>query len=267
MRINRKRAWTWIKYILIIYVLAGIALYYLQEKLIFHPWKLEAGYQFDIAQPYKEVNLAVNESKNVNILQFTVADSLRRGVVLYFHGNKGNNERFAPFAKDFTKHGFEVWMIDYPGFGKSTGDRSEKILYEDARLLYTLAASKFSKDSIIIYGKSIGTGPAAYLASVRDCRHLVLESPFENLPALMNRYAFIYPVSIMAKYRFPTDHHLDLVRAPITIFHGTRDRLIPFRHSQQLKKKFPHINLIRIEGGGHNDLNQFPEYNLEAVLD
>ena len=69
-------------------------------------------------------------------------------------------------------------MIDYPGFGKSTGVFSEQLLYDWALTLYKLARAYYSPDSIIIYGKSMGTGIAAQLASIRDCRHLILETPY-----------------------------------------------------------------------------------------
>jgi alpha-beta hydrolase superfamily lysophospholipase len=58
--------------------------------------------------------------KNLSIIQFTVPDSVRKGIVLYFHGNMKNIERYAPFATHFTRNKYEVWMMDYPGFGKST---------------------------------------------------------------------------------------------------------------------------------------------------
>jgi alpha-beta hydrolase superfamily lysophospholipase len=69
-------------------------------------------------------------------------------VVIYFHGNKENINRYAKFATNFTKQGYEVWMEDYPGFGKSVGNRNEKVLYQQAEQVYKLAASKYKKDSI-----------------------------------------------------------------------------------------------------------------------
>ncbi len=106
-------------------------------------------------------------------------------------------------AVNFTRNKYEVWMMDYPGFGKSTGKLTEQIMYDDAATLYQMARARFSKDSIIIYGKSLGTGVASQLASVKDCKRLILETPYYSIEALMKHYAFIYPVSLMAKYHFP----------------------------------------------------------------
>jgi len=257
-----KRRWLRItQVVLLIYVLLGIALHYFQDKLLFHPVKLPENHSFNFSQPFKEINLRVNAAKSISIIQFTVPDSACKGVVLYFHGNKNNIERYAGYAGYFTKNNYEVWMIDYPGFGKSTGDRTEQALYHDAKLFYELARSRFSKDSIVIYGKSIGTGVASYLASVRDARQLILETPFTNMYSLMANYAFMYPVSWISKYHLPTDDYLEHVKVPVTIIHGEKDEIIPFKFSRRLKAKYPSINLVSIEKGKHNDLDEYPEFH------
>jgi uncharacterized protein len=218
-----KRIWKWAGIALAIYIVCGVALYFLQEKFLFHPQKLSEDHIFNFSIPFKEINLAVNNEKNISIVQFTVPDSVCKGVVLYFHGNMRNIERYAPFASNFTKNNYEVWMIDYPGFGKSTGERTEQIIYDDAKEFYKMARARFGKDSIIIYGKSIGTGIASQLASVKDCKRLILETPYYSIDALFSHYAFIYPVSWMCKYHFPTYQYIEKAKVPITIFHGTND--------------------------------------------
>ena len=92
------------------------------------------------------------------MIKFFPQDSVRRGVVLYFHGNKKNIGWYAKYAENFTRHGYEVWMIDYPGYGKSTGRFTENDLYDYALALYKMAKFQFGGDNIIIYGKSMGTG-------------------------------------------------------------------------------------------------------------
>jgi alpha-beta hydrolase superfamily lysophospholipase len=261
---SMKRIGKWVKIILVIYIVCGIALYFLQEKFLFHPEKLPEDHVFSFSIPFKEINLAVNNEKNISIIQFTVPDSVCKGVVLYFHGNRRNIERYAPFASNFTKNNYEVWMMDYPGFGKSTGERNEEILYADAKEFYKMARGRFSKDSIIIYGKSIGTGIAAQLASAKDCKRLILETPYYSIDAMFNRFAFIYPVSLMSKYHVPTCQYFEKVDAPITIFHGTDDGVIPFSNAKRLMKVAkPGAELITIEKGEHNNLNDFPLYHLK----
>ncbi len=259
--INKKQLrkfWKWFQIITIIYILLGVALYFLQDKFIFHPKKLPADYEYKFDLPFRQIDLAVNEEKNLSIVQFTVPDSIRKGIVLYFHGNRENINRYAPFAKNFTRNNYEVWMMDYPGFGKTTGNRNEKSLYEDALTFYKMAINKVAAENIIIYGKSLGTGIAAELASVRDCKRLILETPYYSLDALAKHYFFIYPVALMIKYSIPTYMYFQYINAPITIFHGTKDGVIPYKQAKRLAEQKKGVELITIEKGRHNNLNDFP---------
>ena len=194
---KKKIIFRWIKVIIICYSAIGIILYYLQGYFLFHPQKLATEHVFRFDVPFKELNIPFNDKDTLNMVKFFPKDSLSKGVVLYFHGNKQNIERYAKFAANFTKHGYEVWMEDYPGFGKSRGERTEKKMNDQALQLYKMAMGKYGKDSIILYGKSFGTGIAAYLASVTDCKRVILETPYYSVPALFSCYAPIYPTNAM----------------------------------------------------------------------
>lgn len=269
MKKNRiKKAWKWIRVVALLYIIIGILLYTFQEKFIFHPRKLPADYQYRFDMPFRQIDLPVSEEKNLSIVQFTVADSARKGIVLYFHGNRQNIARYAPYAPFFTRNGYEVWMMDYPGFGKSTGKRSEKILYEDALTFYKMAIGRIPAEHIIIYGKSLGTGIAAKLASVRDCKRLILETPYYSMDALAKHYFFMYPVMPMSRFALPTSEYFDYIRAPVTIFHGTDDGVIPFRHARKLAAKKSGTELVTFPGGKHNNLTSFNLYRqkLDSLL-
>ena len=263
-----KKAWKWFQITVLVYIMIGIALYLLQDKFIFHPEKLHADYQYKFDIPFQQVDLPVNDEKMLSIVQFTVPDSIRKGIVLYFHGNRKNINRYAPYATNFTRNGYEVWMMDYPGYGKSTGKRTEKILYEDALLFYKMAISKVSAEHIILYGKSLGTGIAAQLASVRDCKRLILETPYYSMDALAKHYFFIYPVMPMTKYALPTNEHLKYIKAPISIFHGTNDGVIPYKQAKKLAAEKAGTEFITLEKGKHNNLPEFPLYQqkLDSLL-
>ena len=263
-----KKIRKWLLLVIAVYIAIGTGLYFLQEKILFHPQKLSPEHVYNFPTPFKEINLAVNNEKNLSIIQFSVPDSVCKGVVLYFHGNRKNIERYAPYAVNFTKNNYEVWMMDYPGFGKTTGKLIEQIMYNDAATLYQMARARFSKDSIIIYGKSIGTGVASQLASVKDCKSLILETPYYSIRALMKNYAFIYPVSRMAKYHFPTHKYFKKIEVPVTLFHGTKDEVVPYRQSLKLVKENPGVRLVTIDKGKHNNLNDSPLFHqqLDSLL-
>ncbi|MEP7236705.1 MAG: alpha/beta fold hydrolase [Ferruginibacter sp.] len=266
---NRKKIFRWLKIIIIIYSSIGIALFYLQEKFLFHPVKLSNNYVYDFKVPFEEVNIPFNNTDTLNMIKFFPTDSIRRGVVVYFHGNKENIGRYAHFANSFTKHGYEVWMEDYPGFGKSIGTRTEKKMYEQGLQIQKMAAAKYGKDSIIIYGKSFGTGIAAYVAAESFNQRLILETPYYSIPSLFSCYAPIYPTGKMSTYKIPLNEFLADVNYPITIFHGTGDGVIPYRNAARLKQVIkPTDEFITIEKGTHHNLGDFDLYKqkLDSLL-
>ena len=171
---SKKIIFRWIKVFAFLYLFIGIALFFFQEMFLFHPVKLDRSYRYQFSFSFEEVDIPFNKTDTISMVKFYPADSVSRGVVIYLHGNKGNINRYAKFAANFTKHGYEVWMEDYPGFGKSTGTLNENKLYQQAKHIYSMAAVKFNKDQIVVFGKSFGTGIADYLASVKACKQLIL---------------------------------------------------------------------------------------------
>lgn len=258
-----------LKIILLIYVVVGIGLYFFQEKILLHPVSHPEGYSYTFSVPFREVNIPINKKENFNIVQFLPKDSVTKGVILYFHGNMKNIYHYARFADNFTRHGYEVWMPDYPGFGKTTGELTEKKLYDEALLTYKLAGRRFKPASIIIYGRSFGSGIASQLASVIECRRLILETPYYSIPALFSYYAPVYPTSYMSKFKLPVNEYLKEVTAPVTIIHGTDDEIIPYSVTKKLKTALkPGDEFITIEAGKHNNLNSFPFFHqkLDSLL-
>lgn len=256
--IKKKAILRTLKWLIILYAFVGTALFFLQDYFLFHPVTLARDYLYHFNTSFEEVDIPFNKNDTINMVKFFPADSIRKGVVIYFHGNKGNITRYAKFANNFTKQGYEVWMEDYPGFGKSIGVRNEEILYQQAAKIYTMALDTYTKEQIIIFGKSFGTGIAAQLASVKDCRRLILETPYYSIPDLFSCYALIYPVTNMTNYKIPTNQFLQKVKVPIIIFHGTDDGVIPYRCAVKLKAVLkPADEFITIEDGTHHNLNDF----------
>lgn len=264
-----RKIWKWVKILFFIYIIAGVALYFLQDYILFHPVTLKRDHVYDFAEKHKEVNIPINENSNLNIIQFFSRDTITKGVVLYFHGNKKNISWYAKYSPYFTRHGYEVWIIDYPGFGKSTGKFTEQNLYDWADHLYSFARSRFNSDSIIIYGKSMGTGIAAHLASTQPCKKLILETPYYSYPSVIKHYLPFYPIDRMIHYKIPTWHYIQNVKAPVTIFHGTDDKIITYSNAERLKQFLkPADAFITIKDGEHNDLFKFNEMieKLDSLL-
>ena len=159
-------------------------------------------------------------------------------------------------------------MIDYPGFGKSTGNFTEQTIYDWSLIFYKLARSRFEPGQILLYGKSLGTGFAAQLASIRDCKYLLLETPYYSLPSLLQHYLPVYPSRIL-KFQVPTGEYLKKVTAPVIIFQGTSDWTVTPSNTEKLKPSLkPTDEIVWIKGGSHNDLVTYPEYGrkVDSVL-
>jgi pimeloyl-ACP methyl ester carboxylesterase len=152
--------------------------------------------------------------------------------------------------------------MDYRGYGKSTGKLSEEILYKDAQLVYDKAKELLPDRRVIVYGRSIGTPIAAYVASKNDPNTLILETPFYNFKKLVKQTAPYVPLGLV-KYEFPTADFADDVKCRIVIIHGTDDGIVPYESGQQLFMVLPEDQreMVKIEGGKHNDLFNFQEYN------
>ena len=257
---NKKKLFKWLRTVIIIYVLIGAALYFLQDAILFHPVSLKRDHNYNFPEPHQDISIAINNKDTLNLVDFSSTDTITRGVVLYFHGNKRNIAWYSKYISYFTRHGYQVLMIDYPGFGKSTGKLTEQKLYSWALQAYEIANKRFAADSIIIYGKSMGTGIAAQLASIRDCRRLILETPYYDFPSVISHYFPIYPVRWMLHYELPTYEYLKNVSAPVTIFQGTKDRLVTYNNAKRLKPLLKAGDeFVTVNGAGHNDLFKYRE--------
>lgn len=255
MVILKTIAWIFI----VLYVTVVVLLYTLQSRLIFYPGKLSADYRFRLRPHDRELFLETQDGERINALFFRGTGD---DVILYFHGNAGDLSGWQYVAKDFTDSGFNVFLIDYRGYGKSTGRLSEKGMYRDAKAAYDyLIAQGFPPSRILIYGRSIGSGVAVALASRVSCKGLVLESPFSSLSRLANEKLPLFFPSLYLRFRFDNLAKINQVKCPVLFLHGSHDTLIPLAHSQKLYEHFQgKKQLITVERGAHNDLHTFPRY-------
>lgn len=266
---KRKKIIRIIQWAVIIYCLVGIALYYLQEKIIFHPKPVAFTDKFSIERAFREINIPYDQQANLSIVKFEVPQQKRKGALLYFHGNMNNLEYYAPMTAEFQDRGYEVWILDYPGYGKSTGKISEKLIYEYAEQLYRLANSEIKADSIVLYGKSLGTGVASYIAAKHSSRYLILETPYYSMHSLAFSRLPLYPAALMMDYEFPVYTYLKECKSPVFIFHGTDDSTIPLSNSKKLKKYLkPNDEFLIVEDGEHNGLQKNPlvQERLNSIL-
>ena len=242
-----------------LYLLVLVGLYFFQEKLIFQSKKLDKNFTYTFNKEFEEINLTTEDNAIINALHFKVKNP--KGIILYFHGNRGSLERWGTITSKFTDYEYDVFVMDYRGYGKSTGKRKEQNLYNDALLCYDYLKKSYSENNIILYGRSLGGTFATYTASKNNPKKLLLESPFYNLANTAN---FHYPFlpTFLLKYKFRSDEYITKVKCPIIIFHGTKDDVTPHKGGRKLFEKAT-VQLkefVSIDNGTHHDLASFKLY-------
>ena len=253
----------WISIIIVIaviYVLLIFIFYFFQHFFFFRPEYLPKHFVYKYPFPFEEVNFDMEDGGRINGIHFKVPNA--KGVVFYFKGNSRSIKGWGKFAKDFLGKGYDFFMIDYRGFGKSKGKRTENILYNDSQHLYQWLKTKYPEENIVIYGRSLGSGIATRIASWNDPKMLILDSPYYSFQKQVQRYGFFLPIRVLLRYKIRTDQFMKKMSCPVFFIHGKKDRLIPFKNSPALQKLIPEQSkLFVIKEGGHNNLPSFPEYH------
>ena len=246
--------------IAVILILSVTMLYAFQEKLIFLQSTLPADYTFQFDEEFEEFNLKNQDGAILNAIHLKAEKP--KGVIVYYHGNAGTLDRWGDVASYFLQYNYDVIIMDYRGYGKSTGELSEKALYEDAQLFYDHAKNQFQEDQIFVYGRSLGTGIATYVAANNNPAMLLLETPYLNLTDIASRRFPILPMDRLLKYKFPSDEFITETTCPIVIFHGTADGVVPYESGRALGDLVPQerLEFITVPDGKHKNLIDFDKY-------
>ncbi len=263
-----KKAFIIVFVLLNIYGLLCGVIYFFQENLIFLPTILSQEHSFEMEFPFEEITLNSSDGAKLNGLHFKVENS--KGVILYYHGNAGNLQQWGRLTAFFMEMDYSVIVMDYRGYGKSSGKKSMEKLYADAQLWYDYTEEHYPKNEITVYGRSLGTTFATYVASQNHAKNLVLESPFYSMEELAKSKFPILPIKLLLHYKFPTYQYINQVNCPITFYHGTKDEVVDYQQGKRLFNSIEKENktLVTIPKGGHNDLVSFKEYSntIEEVL-
>jgi pimeloyl-ACP methyl ester carboxylesterase len=246
---------------IVAYAVAVGALYMRQEALLFFPEPLARDHHFPhagVEERYIEVDGAV-----LHALHFRQPNA--RGLIFFLHGNAGHNGEWLPDTDFYERTGYDVFLLDYRGFGKSTGRiTSEAQLHADVETAWNAVAPEYKGRRIVITGRSLGSGPAAFLATKVDSDLLVLVSPYSSVrEAAAELYPWI-PMNLL-RYPLPTREWLPQVRMPVRLIHGEDDATIPIVHAERLMRFRPDAELLRLPGIGHADVHGAPLYTQRLV--
>ena len=245
-----------------LYVMICLIAYLLQEKLIFLPEKLSDSYEFSFNIPFDEIYVKTTDDKRLHGLLFKTNAS--KGLIFYLHGNAGSLASWGDVAEVYTAMGYDIFLLDYRGYGKSEGlIESEQQVYSDVQQAYNQMLNHYTEQSIIVLGYSIGTGPASWLASNNNPAMLILQAPYFSLTDIAGRMFPFIPKALV-KYKFENYKHVQACKMHVVIFHGDDDEVIYTGSSEKLKDFLkPDDKLIILPGVGHNGMTYDRTYNME----
>jgi uncharacterized protein len=240
----------------VIYAIAVVALALGQRKLMYFPNAAEIK-PAAAGLPQAQV-LEVRTEDDERLVAWRIAPRPGRPTILYFHGNGGGLDLRSHRFAMLTETGNGLLAVEYRGYGGSTGAPSEAGLYRDGEAGYAKAlALGATPERLVLFGESLGSAVAVYLAARRRVGALVLDSPFSSALELAAAFYWMFPVRLLMRDRFRSDTRIAAVHAPLLIVHGTDDQVVPIRFAEKLyvlarePKQF-----IRLDGGGHLALDE-----------
>lgn len=257
---------------LVCVILAGVA-YFGQHRLVYFP---DSGREIAITPaahglPYEDIAIRTDDDETLGAWWLPAPDA--RGAVLLLHGNAGNISHRIEYARMFRELGYSTLLVDYRGYGTSTGTPSEAGTYRDASASWHWLTESRGVDArdIVVFGESLGGAVACWLAQQHSPRVLVLASTFTSVPDLGAEIYPMLPVRWLSRVRYDTLERLPLVNAPVLIVHSPGDDIIPFAHGRKLYEAAREPRQFLEIRGGHNDgfVHMNPEWvaSLGAFLD
>jgi pimeloyl-ACP methyl ester carboxylesterase len=247
----------------LLYGAALLAIWRGQERLLFLPVPLPPDTRLarepDVHERFVDVPGA-----RLSVLELRLPQPA--GVVFFLHGNAGNLESWFVNAAFYRRANFDLVMLDYRGYGKSTGRiESEAQLHEDVWAVWQSVAERYRDRHVVIYGRSLGTALAAVLAERVRPDLTLLVSPYASMVALAHEHYRWVPPALL-RYPLRTDASIGRIDGPVLLVHGERDDLITPAHSQALQALARSARSVVVPGAGHGDLQDFDVY-LRTVAD
>jgi fermentation-respiration switch protein FrsA (DUF1100 family) len=233
---------------------------FLEPRLLFHPVRQYAATPSALGLPFEDVSLEAGDGVRLHGWLIPGEGKVLL-TLLFFHGNAENIGGCLDLAMLTRPAGYDLLLVDYRGYGESTGSPSEKGLYLDGRAAMAYLRSRRPDEArrIVVWGRSIGAAVAVDLAAADPSGPdgVILETPFTSVPALLHRggHRILYGLSRFGTYRLDSASRIARVRAPLLVIHGTADEIAPFSLGRELFDLAPgRKEFVTIEGGGHNDL-------------
>jgi fermentation-respiration switch protein FrsA (DUF1100 family) len=239
----------------IAYAVVLLLVFLFQSRLIYFPQmgRELAGTPLAAGLDFSEIKLTTSDGETLH--GWWVPARQARGAVLIFHGNAGNISHRLEYLAMFNRLGYASLIVDYRGFGLSTGTPSEAGTYRDAQAAwrYLIELQHLRARDVVLFGESLGGGVATWLAQREGPRALILASTFTSVPDLGAQVYPWLPVRLLSRTDYGNLERIRQIAVPVLIAHSREDDIIPFSHGEALfaaanpPKRFLELH------GGHND--------------
>ena len=236
-----------------------LVIYFLQDRLIFYPQRLDDARRAEIAARFpvvKEIFITAPDGTRLHAWHVASGPDL----VLYFGGNA--EEVSAMLAEAGAQTPGTSWLLtDYRGYGASQGSPCEKNLVSDALLWHQYATHELHVKRLFAFGRSLGSGVAVALAARRPLAGVILSTPYDSLVAVAQRYYPYLPVRWLLRHRFDSIALAPRLEAPLLCLIAGRDEVIPPAHAERLYDAWrgPKRKLV-LADAAHNDTDAAPEF-------
>ena len=245
-----RRALAWILRVAVLsYLGFGVLLYAGQREMMYLP--VPENPASDLAVERVAVDGAT--------LKVWVVNPGQARAALYFGGNA---EAVGYQAEALTSllPGQAIYLVNYRGYGGSTGKPREKALYRDAAVIFDALSERHA--SIAVIGRSLGGGVATWLAARRPVEKLLLVTPFDSLEGVAREHFPFYPVSLFMKERYASIEHAAAIHVPTLLLIAADDEIVPASSARRLEQAFPPgtARSLVVPHAGHNSISGRPEY-------
>ena len=234
--------------------LAVVAMAYaLQDQFLYFPSRDLVTTPDRHGMAYESVHLDTEDGERLHGWWIPADDA--RGTLLFFHGNAGNISGRIESVRQFHQLGLNVLIFDYRGYGESTGAPSEKGLYGDAEAAwqYLTGVRKVAPQQVVVFGRSLGAGPATWLAMQHRPGALIVESAFTSVPDIGAHHYPWLPVRLLTTTQFNNLDRIARVEVPLLVIHSPGDAVVPFEHGRRLFEAAREPKQFLEIKGGHND--------------
>lgn len=237
-----------------------LLMYLMQDQLLFHPQPLGENSRIEIGKRFPDVQEIVLEADGNKLQAWYVKGLPAKPLVIYFGGNA---EEVSWMIEDARRRvpGVGWLLVSYRGYGGSEGSPSEATISADALRWYDHAVKELGATNVIAFGRSLGSGPAVFLASERKISSVVLVSPFDSLVEVAKHHYPFLPVRLMLRHPFDSAGLAPKLTPPLLCIAATRDRVIPAVHARRLFDAWGGPKQwLELEGADHNDTDGMPAF-------